>query len=160
MVDENGVLSENNGMPLPLLRMIKKVFSSGNFRQGEGNRKSSENRRHTRYRSFARVKFPDQPGGENILKDISVTGCRVECTSLMNLKPDTQYTLEMIPEAAARIGAFNLEVKPIWIRPGDYSSDVGFIIVASPKGKLFQRYVDYLAWREAHPDRIVKSNRS
>jgi hypothetical protein len=145
-------------MPLSLLNIIKKIFSSRDSGQGEGNPKGSENRRHTRYRSFARVRFPGQLGGENLLKDISVTGCRVECTSLMNLKPDIQYTLEMIPEAAAKIGAFNLEVKPIWIRSGDYSSDVGFIIVASPKGKLFQRYVDYLAWRDAHPGRAVKPN--
>ncbi|MDR0997777.1 MAG: PilZ domain-containing protein, partial [Treponema sp.] len=112
----------------------------------------------TRYRGFARVRFSGQLGEESLLKDISITGCRVECTSLMNLKPDIQYTMEMIPEAAAKIGRFDLEVKSIWIRPGDYSSDVGFSIIASPKGKLFQRYVDYLAWRETHPDRVAKVN--
>jgi hypothetical protein len=141
-----------------LLNIIKKGFNSGNSGQAKDNPKGSENRRHTRYRAFARVKFPNHLGEESLLKDISVTGCCVECTSLMNLEPGIQYTLELIPENAAKIGRFNLEVKSVWIRPGDYSSDVGFSIVASPKGKLFQRYVDYLAWRDAHPGRIAKAH--
>jgi hypothetical protein len=120
--------------------------------------KGAENRRHTRYRAFAKVKFPDHVGEESILKDISITGCCVECTSLINLKLDALYTLEMIPEKASKIGRFCLEVKSIWIRPGDYSSDVGFSIIASPKGKLFQRYVDYLVWRDAHPGRDAKAD--
>jgi hypothetical protein len=140
------------------LDIIKKVFNFKKSRQTKGVCKGGENRRHTRYRAFARVKLPNHAGEESLLKDISVTGCRVECTSLMNLKPDTPYTLEMIPEGAARIGKFNLEVKSVWIRPGDYSSDVGFRILASPKGKLFQRYVDYLAWREAHPGQAAKAD--
>jgi hypothetical protein len=145
-------------MAVSLLDIIKKVFNFRNSGQTKGASKGSENRRHIRYRAFARVKFPNHVGEESILKDISVTGCCVECTALMNLKPDTHYTLEMIPESAAKIGKFNLEVKPIWIQPGDYSSDVGFSIIASPKGKLFQRYVDYLAWRDAHPGRVAKVN--
>jgi hypothetical protein len=141
-----------------LLSIVKNVFHFRNSGQAKDSPKGSENRQHTRYRAFARVKFPDHVGEESLLKDISVTGCCVECTSLMNLEPGIQYTLELIPESAAKIGTFNLEVKSVWIRPGDYSSDVGFSIVASPKGKLFQRYVDYLAWREAHPGRIAKVN--
>jgi hypothetical protein len=137
---------------------MKKVFNFRNSERKTGNRKGGDSRRHARYRAAARVKFPDHVGEESLLKDISVTGCCVECTSLMNLKPNIHYTLEMIPESAAQIGKFSLEVKSVWIRPGNYSSDVGFSIVASPKGKLFQRYVDYLAWREAHPGRIAKAN--
>jgi hypothetical protein len=145
-------------MAASLRDIIKKIFNFKNSGQKKDVYKTGENRRHIRYPAFARVKFPDHVGEESILKDISVTGCRVECTALMNLKPDTLYTLEMIPENAAKIGKFNLEVKPIWIQPGDYSSDVGFSIVASPKGKLFQRYVDYLAWRDAHPGLVAKAN--
>jgi hypothetical protein len=145
-------------MAVSLLNIIKKFFSFRNSGQARGGRKGGENRRHARYRAFARVRFPDHAGEESLLKDISITGCCVECTSLMNLKPGIQYTLEMIPEGAAKIGRFSLEAKSVWIRPGDYSSDVGFSIVASPKGKLFQRYVDYLSWRDAHPGRAAKVN--
>ncbi|MDR1025413.1 MAG: PilZ domain-containing protein [Treponema sp.] len=114
---------------------------------GIGKEEQVDNRSYTRYRSFARVKFQGIIGGENLLKDISVTGCRVECTSLSDIQLDTPYVLEIIPEASARIGRFELEVKAVWLSPAGYSGDVGFSIIASPKGKLFQRYVDYLAWQ-------------
>jgi hypothetical protein len=107
----------------------------------------ADHRSHTRYRSFARVKFQGIVGGDNLLKDISVTGCRVECTSLSDIQLDTPYVLEVIPEANARIGRFELEVKAVWLSPSGYSGDAGFSITASPRGKLFQRYVDYLSWQ-------------
>jgi hypothetical protein len=94
------------------------------------------------------VKFRGHVGEENLLKDISVTGCRVECSSLANMQLDTTYVLEVIPEAGAKIGHFEFEAKTVWIYPSGYSGDVGFRITASPKGKLFQRYVDYLSWQE------------
>jgi hypothetical protein len=90
-------------------------------------------------------------GEENLLKDISVTGCRIECSSLANMQLDTTYILEIIPEAGAKIGHFELEAKTVWIHSSGYSGDVGFQIIASPKGKLFQRYVDYLSWRDQQP---------
>jgi hypothetical protein len=86
-------------------------------------------------------------GEESLLKDLSVTGCCVECTSLADIHPNARYTLEVIPEKAAKIGKFELPVEAKWVRSGAYSGEAGFIITASPKGKLFQRYVDYLSWR-------------
>jgi hypothetical protein len=35
------------------------------------------------------------------------------------------------------------------MRAQGYSCDVGFQILESPKGKEFQRFVDYLAWRSS-----------
>jgi hypothetical protein len=55
--------------------------------------------------------------------------------------------VEILPEAAAEIGSFEIVTESRWIRTGGYSCEVGLRIVASPKGKLFQRYVDYLTWR-------------
>ncbi|MDR1306193.1 MAG: PilZ domain-containing protein [Treponema sp.] len=119
-------------------------------KQNAGFEKGPEyHRSHVRYRTFARVKFRGQVGKENLLKNISVLGCCVECTSLADIRVDSQYTLEVIPEAASGIGYFDLEVKAVWVQATGYSGDVGFTIIASPKGKLFQRYVDYLSWRDA-----------
>jgi hypothetical protein len=87
--------------------------------------------------------------GENFLKDLSVTGCCVECTAYSEIKPNIQYQLEIEPESAADIGSFQLSVETIWIRTGSYTGEVGFSIIASPKGKLFQRYVDYLGYRSS-----------
>ncbi|GHV86927.1 hypothetical protein AGMMS50255_2230 [Spirochaetia bacterium] len=110
----------------------------------------SENRKNIRYRALARVRIHGILGEESLLKDLSVTGCCVECTSLADIQPNTQYKLEIIPEAAAKIGKFDLVVKSIWVRSGADSGEIGFVIATSPKGKLFQRYVDYLSWRAAN----------
>ena len=108
-----------------------------------------ENRKNRRYQTLARVRIPGILEGETLLKDLSVTGCCVECTSLLDIKPDTQYRLEIFPEGASNIGNFDLFVESKWVRTENYSSEVGFNIIASPKGKLFQRYVDYLVWRHS-----------
>ncbi|GHV10768.1 hypothetical protein FACS189491_00850 [Spirochaetia bacterium] len=110
---------------------------------------SPDNRKNIRYRTLARVHIHGILGGESLLKDLSVTGCCVECTSLADIQPNNRYKLEIIPEKAAKIGKFELEVEVKWVRPGADSGEAGLAITASPRGKLFQRYVDYLSWRAA-----------
>ena len=87
--------------------------------------------------------------GEALLKDLSITGCCVECTVFVDAKPNTPYTLEIIPDSAAKIAPFELQVESRWVRAVGYSCEIGFTISVSPKGRDFQRYVDYLAWRAA-----------
>jgi hypothetical protein len=113
----------------------------------EGSIREVNQRSHVRYRTYAKVKIRGIMEQQSLLKDISVTGCRVECTALADICIDSTYTLEVIPEPGSKIGRFDLEVKVVWISTADYSGDVGFVITASPKGKLFQRYVDYLSWK-------------
>ncbi|MDR0589530.1 MAG: PilZ domain-containing protein, partial [Spirochaetaceae bacterium] len=85
--------------------------------------------------------------GEVLLKDISVTGCGIESTMFMDIKLNHQYKMEILPEDASKIGPFEILVEVLWIRSAGYSFDVGFAILESPKGRQFQRYVDYLSWR-------------
>ena len=106
-----------------------------------------ENRKNPRYQSLAHVRIPGVSGGENILKDISVTGCCVECTGATDLQAGTQYRIEIEPELIANIGKFKLTVERKWVQNDDYATVLGFFIVASPKGKQFQHYVDYLSYR-------------
>jgi hypothetical protein len=132
-------------MPKFLINRLREFF----HRRGDepSKEKAGDQRSHTRYRSYARVKFRELIGRECLLKDISVTGCRVECTSLADIQVDADYILEVIPEPHSKIGHFEIEVKAVWINPAGYSGEVGFHITASPKGRLFQRYVDYLSWQ-------------
>jgi hypothetical protein len=109
----------------------------------------SEKRKSPRYRTIAQVRIPGVLEGDTLLENISITGCCVECTASTETKPQMQYNLEIIPESAAGIGQFILPVECQWIRGGDYSNEIGFCIISSPKGRLFQRYVDYLAYRSA-----------
>jgi hypothetical protein len=110
-------------------------------------RSMAENRKNSRYNTLARVKIPGILGEESLLKDLSVTGCCVESTSYAEVQSGVQYKLVIMPESASEIGDFELSVESKWIRAGGYSCEIGFSILESPKGKLFQRYVDYLTWR-------------
>ena len=106
-----------------------------------------ERRVNTRYQTFAKVRIEGADSGEILLKDISVTGCCVECATPIDAELNTQYTLKIIPESDTKIGDFDLLVESKWIRTGGYSYQIGFNIIKSPKGKKFQRYVDYLSLR-------------
>jgi hypothetical protein len=89
--------------------------------------------------------------GECLLKNISITGCCVECTGgAADLHQNAQYQMKVKPEKEARIGSFELQVECKWIRKNGSSAELGFCIIASPKGREFQNYVDYLAYRHDH----------
>ena len=114
-----------------------------------------EKRKNVRYKSFARAKIEGASEGDTLLKDLSITGGRVECTSYAELKPNVRYNIEIIPEDAAKVGAFDLVVESTWMRSEGYSSEIGFVIVEFPKKKEFQRYVDYLSWRYSQGNSMV-----
>jgi len=106
-----------------------------------------ELRKNNRYKTIAKAKVEGVSEGETLLKDISITGCLVECTSHADIAVGNQYGMHIIPESASKIGEFELFVEAKWMHTEDYSCNIGFAIVKSPKGKLFLRYVDYLSWR-------------
>jgi hypothetical protein len=108
---------------------------------------NSNKRKNLRFPAQAKVRIPEVFSGEALLKDISITGCGIESTMQINIKPGSQFRMEVICEAVSRIEKFDLQVESIWVRSGDYSCEVGFAIVASPTGKQFQHYVDYLSFR-------------
>jgi hypothetical protein len=84
---------------------------------------------------------------DGLLKNISITGCCVECTGIVDVKPAAQYQLVVKPEKESHIGTFDLQVDCKWVRNDGHGTELGFGIIASPKGKQFQYYVDYLAYR-------------
>ncbi|MDR2185891.1 MAG: PilZ domain-containing protein [Treponema sp.] len=106
-------------------------------------------RKSARYYSLAAARIPSVSGGEALLRDLSVTGGCMEYTMFADVQTGTEYTLEIIPEAASNVEKFDLTIEIRWIHYEGYACSVGFNILASPKGKLFQRYVDYLAWRSS-----------
>ncbi|MDR2068414.1 MAG: PilZ domain-containing protein [Spirochaetaceae bacterium] len=106
-----------------------------------------EKRKQIRYTAHAQARIPEVFDGKVLLKDISVTGCGIESTMFMDIKLNHRYKMDIIPEEASKIGPFEILAEVLWIRAGGYSFEAGFAITASPKGKQFQRYVDYLSWR-------------
>ena len=97
-------------------------------------------------KNLAKVRIGKAAGEEAFLKNISVTGCIVEFPTYVNIIPNTCYTLEIMPESASNIAAFDLSVESNWVRQENYSCEIGFSIIESPKGKQFQHYVDFLSW--------------
>ena len=111
-----------------------------------------DRRRSVRYHTFAKASLEGVNEGEVLLKDINVLGCRVECTAYAGIELGKHYKLKVIPEEASKVGAFDLLVEPVWLRTGNYACEIGFLIIKSPKGKIFQRYVDYLSWHASQGD--------
>jgi hypothetical protein len=109
----------------------------------------NEKRKNVRYQTIARVCIPGVLEGDALLKDISITGCSIESTAFADIQTNTPYMLEVKPEAASKIAKFELSVEVRWLKTSGDSYEAGFMVTASPKGKQFERYVDYLAWRSA-----------
>ena len=109
-----------------------------------------DDRKSPRYRSMAHAQIPGISGDEGLLKNISITGCCIECAGMTEIQPDTQYRLTIKPEREAHIGSFELQVECKWVRNDGSTVELGFSVIASPKGKKLFRYVDYLAFRHSH----------
>jgi len=106
-----------------------------------------EKRRDTRFSTIANVVIKEL--GKEIfqLKDLSITGCRLEYPIDTEISLDKHFSLEIIPEKDAKIKPFLITAESKWIRVSSNSCEAGFMITESPKGKQFQNYVDYLSWR-------------
>ena len=108
----------------------------------------TEKRKNRRFSSIAKVRIPKAFTGEAILKDISITGCRIECTVHVEIEEKSQYVITVYPEGIANIGNFDLLVECKRIYSGGDSCGIGFEIKKSPGKKDFERYVDYLTWKQ------------
>ncbi|MDR0600073.1 MAG: PilZ domain-containing protein [Treponema sp.] len=110
---------------------------------------NTEQRKNRRFPSSARARIPGAFSGDALLKDLSITGCRIECTEHADVQEKKEYAITIYPEDVSGIGKFDLLGECEWLNPGTYSCDIGFDIKRSPTGKVFQRYVDYLTWRSS-----------
>ena len=108
-------------------------------------------RDNERYTSHARVRMPGILEGDALLRDFSISGCCIESTIRIDVTLHKTYTLEIIPEKASDVKKFAISAEVRWIRTVDYTFYVGFFIAVSPKGKLFQHFVDYIDYIRAHP---------
>ncbi len=113
-------------------------------------------RQCSRYSAMAHALVSELIPAEAVLRDLSVTGCRLEFSAAVACGLGTRYRVTIIPEARASIETFDLDAEVRWSRSEYDAFEVGFSIVISPKGKAFLRYVDYLAYRasEGNPIQI------
>jgi hypothetical protein len=106
-----------------------------------------ERRKDSRSHSIGRAYLDCIPEGDVFLKNLSITGCCLECASnTENIKLNEVYPITIAPENESKISKFYIQAKCMWIHKSDSSCEIGFSIVFSPKGKDFQNYVDYLSY--------------
>ena len=108
---------------------------------------NTEKRKNHRLSSIAKARIPKAFSGEALLKDISITGCRIECTMQTEIQEKSKYTITVYPEDISDIGCFALLAECKWIYSGSEICEIGFDIKKSTGKRDFQRYVDYLFWR-------------
>jgi hypothetical protein len=107
-----------------------------------------EKRQSTRYVSGVGAKAGIDGITECGLRDLSITGCCLESERKVSLELNHQYAVTIKPEAESNIGQFVLLTESRWMKPKDGGGfEIGFMVLEAPSGKLFQNYVDYLAWR-------------
>ncbi|MHB9296289.1 hypothetical protein PilKf_02049 [Pillotina sp. SPG140] len=106
-----------------------------------------ERRENIRYPTEAHAIITTLLIGEAILQDISITGCCIEYTVQVPVSVGEPLIIKIIPEPAAGIGEFTVIGEPCWIRSINYSCEIGFLFKEYPKGKFFERYVDYLSYK-------------
>jgi len=104
-------------------------------------------RQCSRFPAIAHALVSELIPAEAVLRDLSVTGCRLEFSAAVACGPGKKYRITVIPEARASVDTFDLDAEVRWSRSEYDAFEVGFSIVLSPKGKEFLRYVDYLAFR-------------
>lgn len=102
---------------------------------------------NSRYKSMGKARIAGILEGDALLKNLSITGCCLECTAYYeNIKSNEIYKIEIEPESSSNVESFDIQAECKWVRNMDYTCEFGFQIVASPKGKYFSNYVDYLAF--------------
>jgi len=110
----------------------------------------TELRKSVRYPSYARARVEELFPGEAIVRDLSITGCRLEFTAAVFFSKANPCRISIQPEEKSSVDPFQLEAVPQWSRASYDTFEIGFAIESSPKGKAFQRYVDYLSWMSAN----------
>jgi hypothetical protein len=104
-----------------------------------------------RYHSLGHAHLPGTLKDDLFIKNISITGCCLECPGNVSLpNPDEKCKVEIKPENAARIGKFEFEAECKWVRHTENKSEMGLTVTVSPQGKAFQNYVDYISYYKSN----------
>jgi len=118
----------------------------------------TEQRKNSRFLATAKVTIKEFGKEEFQLKDLSITGCKIEYPLDVEILLDMRFSLKITPEKEAKIHPFSITAEARWIRVSINSCEAGFMIAESPKGKQFQNYVDYLSWRYSHGKSMISDD--
>jgi len=104
--------------------------------------------RKPRYDTKGRAHISGLKKNDILLKNLSVTGCCLNCAeNIEEIKIGETYEIKIKPEKASHTGEFEFHAECKWIRAADLTYEIGFSITASPKGRHFQNYVNYITYQ-------------
>jgi hypothetical protein len=106
-----------------------------------------EKRAVPRYVSLAQARLDHIDYTLGFLRDLSITGCRLEFSVAIALDTGKEYKIIIYPEEVSHIEPFEIIGENRWNRAGYDAFESGFFFRSSPTGKAFERYLDYLTWR-------------
>jgi hypothetical protein len=101
-------------------------------------------RKGNRLGSSAMVQINELLKQSGQVKDIDILGCRVRTEEEVEVFKGDVFKLTVIPEHESRVGKFTFTAEARWQKRDSSGTEIGFLITASPQGREFENYVDYL----------------
>ena len=103
-------------------------------------------RKERRYSASARVQMNE---AVLLLKDVSLSGGCIQSDEFLEIVPNGNYTILIIPEAESRVDTFEVDIVSRWVRMKRNGSETGFIVVVPPGNRVMEHYIKYLKTRTA-----------
>jgi len=105
-----------------------------------------EDRKKPRYNTNGRACIFGMKQSGILLKNLSITGCCLRCPKNIEIiNVGEIYKIKIKPERVSHTGEFEFQAECKWVRRAD-ACEIGFCVTASPTGKHFRNYVDYITY--------------
>ena len=99
--------------------------------------------REPRYNSAAQV-CVNGFDGEAFLQNVSSSGFRMESSVYRAIDLGKRYTINLSPEAPAKLKPFEVEVEVRWVRNTGSNFSVGLSISTHADNKVLKKYIAYI----------------
>ncbi|MDR1868333.1 MAG: methyl-accepting chemotaxis protein [Treponema sp.] len=96
-----------------------------------------------RYKTNAQVQIRGFEGSATLLNDISSGGFCIASRTFISIEPGGTYTMQIIPDPAAKLKPFNLNMKALWIKSTVSQFTAGFSIIETT-GNSLEAYLNHL----------------
>jgi hypothetical protein len=107
-------------------------------------------RKDLRYESGGQVYIAEVLDTKAILKNLSSSGLCIESNDLLDIVPNSKYTVDFVPEKESKIDPFKLDIESKWVRTKKERSESGFVIVIPPGTEAEEMFTQYLEFLSTH----------
>jgi hypothetical protein len=90
--------------------------------------------------------------GEGSLKNISISGCCMESSTYVSIKPDEVYKVIIKPDTSDNMEPFSYKVKATWTKSSETLFQAGFTLENSQNNTQMKEYVEILNSHGVKPD--------